>query len=169
MAVTANYGWTKPTVSGDNNIWGGIANTLYDAVDSALKTVENLANARLPLAGGVLTGRLDAKTATMALTDRGSISGSTTLDLSAAQYFIFTVNGVLTLTSFSNPPPAGLAAGIILRVTNGGAFAVTWPSTVRWVAATPPTMTVAGIDMLAFITDDGGTTWRGLVLGKDIR
>lgn len=169
MAVTANYGWTLPTPGGDNNVWGGVLNTLLNAVDSSLKTIENLANARLPLVGGALSGRLDVKTASMAIQDRGSISGSTTLDLSVAQYFIFTVGAALTLTSFANAPPANLGVGIILRVTNGGAFAVTWPGAVRWVSGTPPTLTVAGIDMLAFITDDGGVTWRGLVLGKDIR
>lgn len=169
MATTANYGWTLPTVAGDNNIWGGILNTLLNAVDTSLKAVETLATARLPLIGGVLTGRLDVKTASMAIQNRGTISGSTTLDLSIAQYFIFTVGAALTFTSFANAPPANLAVGIITRISNGGAFAITWPGSVRWVAGTPPTLTVAGVDLLAFITDDGGVTWRGLVLGKDIR
>lgn len=39
MATTTNYGWTKPTVGGDNGTWGTIANALFDAVDAALKVV----------------------------------------------------------------------------------------------------------------------------------
>lgn len=168
MAVTANYGWTLPTVGGDNNVWGGVLNTLLNAADSSLKTIENLANARLPLGGGAMSGRLDAKTATMAIKIYGSVSGSLTMDLTDAQYFTFTVAGALS-PSFVSAPPANMAVGIILRITNGGSSVITWPGSVDWVAATPPTLTVAGVDLLAFITDDGGVTWRGLVLGKDIR
>lgn len=168
MAVTANYGWTKPTPGGDNSVWGGILNTLFDAVDSTVKTIENLANARLPLAGGALSGRVDVKTATMAVKGYGSVSGSLTMDMTDAEYFTFTVAGALS-PSFVSVPSANLAFGIILRITNGGSSVITWPGSVDWVAATPPTLTVAGLDLLAFITDDGGVTWRGLVLGKDIR
>jgi hypothetical protein len=169
MAVTTNYGWTKPTVGGDNSVWGGIANTLFDAVDSALKTVENLANARLPLVGGALTGRLDMKTASMVIGGLSSLTGAVSIDVSTAQYFYGTVVGSISSMAFASPPPAGLAYGIILRLTNAGAFSVAWPGSVDWVSGTPPTLTVAGLDLLAFITDDGGVTWRGLVLGKDIR
>lgn len=37
MAVTLNYSWVKPTVSGDVGAWGTILNTLCDAVDADLK------------------------------------------------------------------------------------------------------------------------------------
>lgn len=168
MAVTTNYGWTKPTVGGDNSVWGGILNTLFDAVDSSLKTLENAVNTKLGYAGGTLTGRIDVKTASMAVQNRGNEIGSASFDISIAQYFIFTLVGGLTI-AFTNAPPANLATGVIVRVTNGGAFTLNWPGSVDWVAGTPPTLTVAGVDMLAFITDDGGVTWRGLVLGKDIR
>lgn len=138
-------------------------------MDSTVKTIENLANARLPLAGGTLSGRLDAKTATMVVQTLAPISGTLAIDISTAQYIIFTLGANATISSFSNPPPANLAVGIILRITNGGSAVLTWPGSVKWVSGTTPTLTVAGIDMLAFLTDDGGTTWRGLVLGKDIR
>jgi hypothetical protein len=43
--------------------------------------------------------------------------------------------------------------------------ALTFFSGVTWAAATAPTLTAAGVDTLAFFTTDGGTTWRGFVLG----
>ena len=36
MATTTNFGWTLPTVGGDNATWGTIENTLSSAVDTEL-------------------------------------------------------------------------------------------------------------------------------------
>lgn len=43
MADTTNYGWTKPTVGGDNSTWGTILNTAWDDADADLKTVSDAA------------------------------------------------------------------------------------------------------------------------------
>jgi hypothetical protein len=40
---------------------------------------------------------------------------------------------------------------------------------MKWAAGTAPTLTASGRDVLGFFTYDGGTTWSGLVLGKDIK
>jgi hypothetical protein len=55
---TTNYGWQKPDVGASNDAWGGLLNTDLDGIDSTVKTVSNVANAALPLAGGTLTGNL---------------------------------------------------------------------------------------------------------------
>ena len=55
--------------------------------------------------------------------------------------------------------------GFTLKLVNGGAFAQTWPASVDWPAATAPTLTASGTDVLVFITCDGGTTWYGFVAG----
>lgn len=168
MAVTAFYGWSYPDPGGSNGAWGGILNALFVAADASLKTVENIASAALAKAGGVMTGRVDLKTSSMAVVAKGSISGAQTFDVSVAQYFTLTVGGALT-PSFINVPAGSIAQGVIFRITNGGAFTITWPASVKWVSGAAPSLTVSGIDLVAFITDDNGTTWRGLVLGKDIR
>lgn len=168
MATTTNYGWTKPDVGGSTGAWGGILNNLFDAVDTAVFTVSGIASAALAKAGGAMTGRLDMLTSTITRIDKGSISGAQNFDLSLAQYFTLTVGGALT-PSLINVPGGTTAMGMIWRVTNGGAFAITWPGSVKWVSGTAPTLTASGIDLLGFITDDAGATWRGLVLGKDIR
>ena len=72
---------------------------------------------------------------------------------------------------FANPPvssangPAG--GGFILELQNGGAATVTWPAAVDWPGGTAPTLTASGYDVFVFITDDGGTVWRGLQSMKD--
>lgn len=168
MATTTNYGWIKPTVSGDTGAWGTILNNAWDAADASLKLIADIANAALAKAGGVMSGRLDLWTATTKRIDKGSISGAQAFDISLAQYFTVTVGGALT-PSFTNVPAGTFATGVIFRLTNGGAFVISWPAAVKWVSGTAPTLTVAGIDLIGFTTDDNGVTWRGLVLGKDIR
>ena len=90
--------------------------------------------------------------------------GANNIDLSLGNYFTYTLSGAQTLT-VSNVASSGSVSAFILEVTNGGSAALTFFSGVTWAAATAPTLTAAGVDTLAFFTTDGGTTWRGFVLG----
>ena len=56
---TTNYGWTKPAVGADLDVWGGYLNTDLDGIDSTVKAVSNVANAALPSTGGTNTGLND--------------------------------------------------------------------------------------------------------------
>lgn len=87
------------------------------------------------------------------------------IDLATGNYFTKTITGAITLT-LSNVPAAGTAISFILDVTNGSAFAITYFSGVKWAAATAPTLSASGRDVLGFFSHDGGTTWNGFVLGK---
>src|SRR5580765_8475245 len=40
---TTNYGWSKPTVGADDDLWGGFINTDLDGIDATVKTVSNTA------------------------------------------------------------------------------------------------------------------------------
>ena len=91
----------------------------------------------------------------------GSVSGATTINLLNGNFFSATIGGATTWT-FSNPLASPNACGFVIELTNGGAYAITWPAAVKWPSATAPTLTAAGVDVLVFITDDGGTTWRGI-------
>jgi hypothetical protein len=86
------------------------------------------------------------------------------IDLSAGNYFTKTISGATTFT-VANVASSGTVSAFVLELTNGGSDTVTWFSGVTWAAATPPTLTASGVDTLAFFTHDGGTTWRGFVLG----
>ena len=90
--------------------------------------------------------------------------GANNIDLSLGNYFTYTLSGAQTLT-VSNVASSGSVSAFILEVTNGGSAALSYFSGVTWAAATAPTLTAAGVDTLAFFTTDGGTTWRGFVLG----
>jgi hypothetical protein len=86
------------------------------------------------------------------------------VDLSLGNVFTKTISGATTLT-FDNPPASGKAGAFSLILTNGASSAITWPGSVDWPLATPPTLTAAGVDVLTFTTIDGGTIWYGIASG----
>lgn len=93
----------------------------------------------------------------------GNVSGATTIDLSLGNYVTATSTALTTWT-FSNAPSTSIAGGFILVLTNGGAFTQNWPSpNVKWPGGVAPTLTASGTDVLMFVTNDAGTTWRGVV------
>lgn len=89
------------------------------------------------------------------------------IDLSLGNYFSKTISGATTFT-VSNVPATGTAFSFILDLTNA-ASSVTWWSGVDWANGVAPTLTTSGRDSLGFYTYDGGTTWSGFVLGKDMK
>lgn len=92
----------------------------------------------------------------------GNISGDpVTIDYTLGNYVTATTTGTTTW-AFTNPPPIGTAGGFILKLTNGGSATQIWPTSVDWPGGIAPTLTVSGIDILTFITDDEGTTWHGV-------
>jgi len=86
------------------------------------------------------------------------------VDLELGNVFTYTLSGAQTLT-FTNPAASGTASSFTLILTNGGSATLTWPTSVDWPAATAPTLTASGVDILAFMTCDGGTTWYGFLSG----
>jgi hypothetical protein len=92
----------------------------------------------------------------------GTGSGTRTINLQLGNYVSATVSGSTTFV-FSNPLPSPIACGFVLELTNGGSNTVIWPTTVRWANGNAPILTSAGVDVLVFITDDGGANWRGVL------
>ena len=98
----------------------------------------------------------------------GNTGSTETFDLNEANFFSATLDQASTFT-FSDPPASGDFGCFVLELTNGGAFAITWPASVDWPGGTAPTLTASGKDQLVFTTRDGGTTWLGFVAGLDIK
>jgi hypothetical protein len=98
----------------------------------------------------------------------GSVSGGVTVNMELGNYASATAVGALTWT-FANPPTGARAGSIILELTNGGAYTQYWPASVRWPAGSAPSLAAAGVDVLVFITDDGGSNWRGAISMGDSR
>ena len=97
-----------------------------------------------------------------------SSSNAATINLRDGNVFTHTLSENVTYT-FSNPAASGRSSAFILKVTqDSSARTITWPGSVDWAAATAPTLTTtnAGVDVFAFITVDGGTTYYGFTLGQ---
>lgn len=140
-----------------------LANTLDSYVSGSAaadtyQTITGMANYLLR-AGGNMTGSIREAKAPI---------NAANIDLNAANFFTRTITGAITLT-VSNVPTTGTTASFILDLTNGGAGTITWWSGMKWAGGTAPTLTASGRDVLGFFTHDGGTTWTGLVLGKDVK
>jgi len=84
------------------------------------------------------------------------------IDLSLGNYFTKTINANSTFT-FSNPPASGTAGSFTLELTHTSGT-VTWPASVKFPLDTPPTLTAGKTHLFVFVTDDGGTRYRGAAL-----
>ena len=89
--------------------------------------------------------------------------GTQAIDLTLGNYVTATVDTSANTFTFTNPTASDEGCGFTLVLTNGGSQTVNWPSTVDWEAATAPTLTASGVDILVFITHDAGTTWHGML------
>ena len=87
------------------------------------------------------------------------ISG-TAIDCSLGNYFTKTITGPTTFT-FTNVPTSCVYS-MTIEITCNGSNSITWPTpNVKWPIDTAPPLTDGKTQMFTFITDDGGTRWRG--------
>jgi len=125
----------------------------------------------MTLAGAITGG--DQQVSAINLVDYGEVTvahgvtGATeTLDISAGAHHTATIDEACTFT-FSNPTASDELSSFTLSLTNGGAFTVTWPGSVDWPGASAPSLTASGLDVLVFMTYDGGTIWHGMIASAD--
>lgn len=90
----------------------------------------------------------------------GTISVNTEIAASDGNIHTFTVGGNITLTLNPNCL-TGFCRTLTLIITNGGAYTITWPASVKWAGGSAPTFTASGVDIVTLITVDAGTTWYG--------
>ncbi len=95
---------------------------------------------------------------------KGNTGAAVTFDLADGNVFSATVNANTTVT-LANPAASGQCSSASILLTNGGAFSITWPASVKWAGGAQPTWTAAGVDVLTLFTVDAGTTWYGLIAG----
>ncbi len=88
----------------------------------------------------------------------GNLSGSVALNCALGNVFTGTLTGAWTPT-FSGIPAGRVFSGLLF-LTNGGAFAVNWSSNaaIKFSLGMQPALTVSGLDILRFISIDGGAT-----------
>lgn len=107
------------------------------------------------ISGGIHTGAIDQ---TGSVRSGVTVVAALDIDCSAGNYFTKTIAGNSTFT-FSNVP-ASRAYGFTLELTHT-VGTVTWPASVVWPNGTAPTLTTGRVHLFFFVTDDGGTKWRG--------
>ena len=137
------------------------------SIDLGASTNRNIVTSyvgNLSTTGHIIDGALKVKKVIEASNAIAS-SGAIALNLDAATYFYNTsTTGVITFT-FSNPSGTALTvSSFMLELFGGGTNAPVWPASVKWPNGTEPTWTT-GIDLVSFVTRDGGTTWLGMLSG----
>lgn len=94
----------------------------------------------------------------------GTVTSNTAINFENGNAQTVTVGGNCEF-SFSNPPASGKAGTVTLVITNGGAHTTTFAAPVKWPGNVAPSLSSSGIDILSFLTTDGGTNIYGFVGG----
>ncbi len=152
---------TTGTFSGNVSVGGTLT---YDDVTNIDSVGLITARSGINVLAGVSTfaAQIEANGGTKitgSQTSNISAMGANAVDCSAGNYFTKTITGATTFT-FTNVP-TGVAYTFTMEVTLNGSNAITWPASVKWPADTPPAITDGKTQLFVFITDDGGTRWRG--------
>ena len=152
---------TTGTFSGNVSVGGTLT---YDDVTNIDSVGLITARSGINVLAGVSTfaAQIEANGGTKitgSQTSNISAMGANAVDCSAGNYFTKTITGATTFT-FTNVP-TGVAYTFTMEVTLNGSNAITWPAAVKWPADTPPTITDGKTQLFVFLTDDGGTRWRG--------
>jgi len=99
----------------------------------------------------------------------GDLAGGTDdIDLTLGHVITAKVSTGTETFTFSNPS-ATLATSFTLFLINGGSQTVNWPASVDWESGVAPPLTASGMDVLTFVTVDGGTVWYGFTAGLDMQ
>ena len=141
------------------------------SASSTYLTQSSATSTYAPLAGATFTGEVTVNGGINEDHNNGALTNSNqTLTLDCHNGNNFSVTTAANITSFvvSNLPPSGTAFFFTLKVTYGGSHSITWGSSVKWNAATAPTLSTSGTDIFAFYTIDSGTTIYGFTAGQAV-
>jgi len=156
--VVGSVTGTTGTFSGSVSVGGTITYEDVANVDS-VGIVTARAGVRVNTGGVVVSaGGLNL---TGSYKENITAMGALEVDCSAGNYFKKTISGNSTFT-FANVPTGG-AYSFTLELTHSSGT-VTWPSSVKFPADTAPTLTTGKTHLFMFLTDDGGTRFRGSTL-----
>jgi len=110
---------------------------------------------------------LESPESTGAIYDNGSVRcnivavAALDINCAAGNYFTKTISANSTFT-FSGAP-SSRAYGFTLELTHTSGT-ITWPASVKWPGNTAPALATGKTHLFVFVTDDGGTRWRGAAL-----
>jgi hypothetical protein len=97
----------------------------------------------------------------------GSISGTVTVNLSAASEFTMTITGATTF-AFTNTLLSNTSEVVIFRMTNAGSANISWPTGTQFAAGTAPVFTASGIDVIGVKYDSTTAGYFVFALGLNM-
>lgn len=119
-------------------------------------------DAKLALAGGVMTGRLDL----VGFSERAATvaSGAVAIDTGSVANLAISANTTISLTNLPASPATGQTVSAQLRITITGTPVITWPSGIKWPGGTAPTI-AAGLLVVTITAYWTGSAWAYLGSG----
>lgn len=132
------------------------ADAKAQSAQSAAQNAQTTADSAMKVFSGTTLAPLAEKFQAL-----GNVSGTKAIDLTAGLAVSATITGTTTF-SFTDVPQTG-ATVVVMQLTNGGAYTITWPSSIKWSGGTAPKFTASGIDIVVLTTNDAGATWYGNV------
>ena len=156
------------TTVGSNTLTvaGAVASTSGGFVfpDSTTQTTAFSASSNL-----TFTGTIGFTQITETYTAPAISSGTLTINLAAGTVFNVTNNANITTFSITNAVATKAAAFTLFLTANGTAYTQAWGASVKFPGGTAPTITTTNgkVDVITFVTNNGGTTWYGFVGGQN--
>lgn len=147
-ALVTNLESSNVTITG-----GSVSNVTITTSNVAGGNIANVTTSNVALQFYSITGSA-----------LGTTSGNVTINLGTANFYSATSNANTTWT-FANASPANSLSGVVLALSNGGGYEQTWTN-VAWSGGSAPTLT-GGLDILVFVSYDGGTSWNGMPASLD--
>ena len=92
----------------------------------------------------------------------GALTSATNVPLSSGNVHTATITSGTWAFTFTDVPATG-AASVTMILTSAANGTITFTG-ADWAGGTAPTLT-SGVDVLTFLTTDGGTTWLGFAAG----
>ena len=80
------------------------------------------------------------------------------VDCSAGNYFTCSVSAGATFRFINCPASRSYSFTLDINHANGS---ITWPTTVKFPGDSAPSLTTGRAHVFSFISDDGGSRWRG--------
>jgi hypothetical protein len=178
----ANAAYVSQNTSGDyaNSAYGQANTATSDAAQADQRAVTSgvyansafaTANSKVSKSGDTINGTLTLVGGLSQSSGDVDIGGSTyqtviavpnlDIDCSQGNYFTKTISSTSTFT-FSNVP-SSRAYMFAIEITHQSGT-INWPTSVKWPFDTPPTINTGLTHIFIFITDNGGTRWRGAAL-----
>ena len=114
---------------------------------------------------GIVTARSGINVTGGRYTNAVTAMGALEVDMSQGNYFTKTITTGTNTFTFANPPASGTVGSFTLELTHTGGTAA-WPASVKWPEDTAPTLSTGKTHLFVFVTDDGGTRYRGAALAN---